>query len=290
MREGAVNHRGRKIWYSVYGEQGSNIPLLVVHGGPGFLSMPQVVEDLAADRRVFFYDQLGCGRSDHAFDASSYTIEYYVEELDSVRRQLELDRVCLVGFSWGTALICSYLLEKRPGGVEGLILSGPLLSTKLWDADQRNNIAKMPAHTKNAIELGEQNADFGEAYQSAMMEYYRKHICRMDPWPDFLLDALGQLNLDVYNTMWGPSEFTITGTLKDLDLVSRLGEISIPTLLTCGDEDEAGVKTVKDFQASFAHAKMAVIPGTSHMHHIEEPEIYKTIVKRFLHDIEMGRQ
>jgi proline iminopeptidase len=282
--EGFIRVDGKNIWYSVYGENQKGTPLLVVHGGPGFLSMPQVVSDLAADRPVYFYDQLGCGNSDRADDNSSYTVDYYVRELEEVRRQLKLDKVYLMGFSWGTALICSFMIDKKPSRVSGLILCGPCLSTQKWYDDQRENIAKMPDEVRNAIETGEKTGDFGDSYQAAMMQYYYKHICRLNPWPDYVNEALSKTNPDVYNTMWGPSEFTATGTLRDFDLTPRLHEIDLPVLLICGDYDEAGVKTVKDYQTAFPNACMAVIPDSAHLHQIEQPEIFKTVVNRFLAD------
>lgn len=282
MREGFVIHDGHRLWYSVYGENLPGTPLLVIHGGPGFLSMPQVVRDLASRRPVYFYDQSGCGRSDRLADVSSYSVEHYVSELGEIRRQLHLDSVYLMGFSWGTTLACSYLIQRGTIGIAGSILCGPYLSTARWDADQRANIALMPKDVRQAIEKGEQKAEYDEPYQAAMMEYYQKHVCRLTPWPDYLQKAFTQLNPDVYNTMWGPSEFTITGTLKNLNLLPQLHKISVPVLLVCGDHDEAGVKTVRDYQAAFPDARMAVIPDSSHLHQIEQPQIFKTIINRFL--------
>ena len=73
-------------------------------------------------------------------------------------------------------------------------------------------------------------------------------------------------------TLWGPSEFTITGKLLNFDILDRLKQIDIPVLLTCGDMDEASPKTVKDYQISFLNASLAVVPNSSHMHQIEQPE------------------
>jgi proline iminopeptidase len=140
----------------------------------------------------------------------------------------------------------------------------------------------MPEDVREAILDGEKKADYGERYQSAMMEYYQKHVCRLAPWPDYLQEALSRLNMDIYLSMWGPSEFTITGSLKDLNLVPELWRIQQPVLLICGDRDEAGVKTVKDYQTAFPEAQMAVIPSASHLHQVEQPEIFKNIVRSFL--------
>ncbi len=89
-----------------------------------------------------------------------------------MQRNLTPDSVCLLAFSWGTALACAYILEKDPAAVKGLILCGPLLSSRRWEADQRENIAHMPIEVRKAIEVGETEADYGDSYQSAMMEYF----------------------------------------------------------------------------------------------------------------------
>ncbi len=284
MRERFIDTSRGRIWCSVHGEEAGGVPLLVLHGGPGFQSMPQTVSDLAKDRPVYFYDQLGCGKSDRPADFR-YSLKNYIEELDEVKSALKLQEVVLMAFSWGCALTCAYMLEKRPDGVKGLILSGPLLSSPLWEKDQRENIATMPEPVIQAIDEGERSQEYTGAYQSAMMDYYKKFVCRMNPWPDSLQAAFESLNMEVYLSMWGPSEFTVTGQLKDLDLSPRLSEISVPVLLTCGDSDEAGVKTLKDFQMAFPNACLSVIPRSGHMHHIEQPEIYKAAVQSYLKEL-----
>lgn len=290
MKEGYLDRKVGKLWYSAYGEESSGTPILALHGGPGFLSMPEVVSDLASERPVYFYDQLGCGRSDRAPDRSWYTVERYVDELAEVRERLGLERVFLMGFSWGTALACAYVLERGLAGVAGLVLCGPFLSTARWDADQRRNIALLPEGSRAAIETGEAAGDFGEAYQAAMMEYYARHVCRLSPWPESLREAFGRLNPEVYNVMWGPSEFTITGTLRDLDLVPDLGRITSPILLVCGDADEADPRTVKEYQLAFPDARMAVLPGASHLCHLEQPELFKAVVGGFLNQVDASQR
>jgi proline iminopeptidase len=286
MREGTVVTANGRIWYAVYGEHRQKTPILVLHGGPGFISMSDGLEPLWQDRPVYFYDQLGCGNSDRAADRGFYSVENYVAELAQVRAALKLDELYLMGFSWGCALACAYMLDNRPGGVKGILLCAPYLSSPAWDADQRRNIVRMPPGIRAAIETGEATGDFGEVYQAAMMCYYEKHVCLLSPWPASLQKSFSRLNADVYHTMWGQSEFTMTGKLKEFDLTPRLPEIAHPVLLTCGDRDEAGVKTVKDFQQRFPDARMAVLPQASHLHQIERPEIFAAVIKDFLRDVD----
>lgn len=284
MHEDYIQTTHGKIWYAVCAEDRTKCPVLVIHGGPGFMSMTDGLEFLWKDRPVYFYDQLGCGRSDRAAKSDFYSVENYIEELEEVRAALGLHDMYLMAFSWGCALACAYTLNKQPAGLKGLMLCAPLISTPAWDADQRRNIEKMPPPIRKAIETGEASGDYGEAYQSAMMAYYEKHVCLLKPWPATLQDAFSKLNADVYNTMWGPSEFTITGKLKNFDLTERLGDIRQPVLLTCGDRDEAGVKTVNDFQERMPCARMAVIPNASHLHQLERPGIFAAVIGDFLRD------
>ena len=283
-RETRIQTSAGSLWHCVYGGDKPGIPLLVLHGGPGFLSMPETVCELGNERPVHFYDQLGCGQSDKASDPSLYTPEGYVRELADVRQALGLDEVCLMGFSWGAMLAGLYLLNEKPTGVKAALFCGPLLSSPAWERDQRAYISRMPQEVQEAIFKGEESHDFGSDYQEAMMAYYRRHLCRLDPWPDFVTDALEKLNMEIYSRLWGQSEFTISGMLKEYDLMRRLHEIEIPVLLTCGDFDEAGVKTVRNCQMAMPNAGMAVLPDTSHLHHIEKPELFLMIVRNFLEE------
>src|SRR5205814_165311 len=95
-------------------------------------------------------------------------------------------------------------------------------------------------------------------------------------------DAIRGANDDVYNVMWGPAEFLLTGNLKDYDSAKRLGEIRIPTLFTCGRYDEATPETTAWYQSLLSGAEMAVFEGSAHMPHLEETESYLHVVRDFL--------
>jgi len=275
-----------RVWACIYGEQTEGVPLLVLHGGPGFLSMPKEISDLASARPVIFYDQLGCGRSDRPNDHSLYTVEHYVHELAQVRERLGIERLYLMGISWGAMLAAEYILRGRPEGVRCLILCGPLLSVPLWERDQRKHLSQMPHEAIRVVAAAEASGDFGEDYQRVMMDYYQRHICRLAPWPDDLMEAFGKLNMDVYLNMWGPSEFTTTGTLKGADLLPRLPEIKQPTLLICGEHDEAAPETVRMYRDRLPRGEMAVMPNASHCHHLEQPALFRSTVIDFMARVE----
>ena len=107
--EGHMDFAGHKTWYRTVGEAASPdaLPLLCLHGGPGATwHHMEPYEALADERRVIFYDQLGCGNSavGEPHEASMWTTELYLSEVEAVRQELGLDRCHVLGHSWGGML------------------------------------------------------------------------------------------------------------------------------------------------------------------------------------------
>jgi len=284
VKEGFVEVSGGKIWYQIVGADQKGIPLLVVHGGPGAPhDYLETLAELADQRPVIFYDQLGCGNSDRPEDESLWSVDRFVEELVTVRSALKLEQIHLLGQSWGTMLSVEYLLRNNPSGIQSLILSAPFLSTPIWAADQRELISKMEPDIQDIILRIEKSGDYdAEEYQEAMMAFYRKHLCRMDPWPKSLLRTMDKMGLGVYEYMWGPSEFTITGTLLDAELTGELKKITVPTLFTCGEYDEATPKSTKLFHSQLPGSEIHIFPDASHQHHIEAQAEYHQLLREWL--------
>src|SRR5207247_9365395 len=127
-------------------------PLLCLHGGPGFThNYLEPLEDLADRRRVIFYDQLGCGRSDRPGDTSLWTVSRFVEELVIVRDALGLDRLHLFGSSWGGMLAMQYALT-RPPGLASLVLSSSPASIPVWAEEANRLRGELPADVQGALD------------------------------------------------------------------------------------------------------------------------------------------
>jgi proline-specific peptidase len=285
--EGFADVPGGRVRYHISGAEESGIPLLVLHGGPGCTS--DYLEPLAAlgGRPVVFYDQLGCGDSDRPDDSSLWTLERYVEELAAVREALGLDCVHILGQSWGTMLAVEYMLTHRPDGVESLVLSAPCLSASRWAADGRRYLRALPEIHRDAILRAEDTGTYDDpAYQEAMMAYYRRHVCRTDPWPDCLMRTFERLNTAIYLQMWGPSEFTITGSLGGFERADRLRKIPVPALFTCGEFDEATPATTAYYHSMMPGSEVAVFDGAAHEHHLEATAAYLAVVREFLAKVE----
>lgn len=282
MEEGYIEVGGKKIWYCVYGKEKAGTPLLVVHGGPGFSTITEGVRELAEDRPVYFYDQLGSARSDKADSIDTYTVGYFIEELDQVRKALGLEQVILLGHSWGGGLVTAYMLERKPEGVASMVLVSPFLSAPAFQMDSIRNFERLPAREKEILERFGEEGNFGQEYQMAMMSYYKTYLCRMKPFPDFLMQAFGTINEEVYGKLWGPSELKLIGTLKDFDLLPDLGQLDLPVLIVGGDHDEVGVEEMRTFQLAIPDSRLAVLPEASHMTYLEQPELFRAVVGGFV--------
>jgi proline-specific peptidase len=284
--EGFVDVSGGRIWYRVVGS-GPGTPLLLLHGGPGVPSVYlKPLEALADERPVFFYDQLGSGQSDRPKDSSLWTIDRFVNEVAQVRKALGLDQIHLFGHSWGSMLAASYMLT-RPSGVRSLVLASAPMSVPRYAQEARDLLTTLPEATRTAIEAHERDGSFDSPeYQAAMMEFYKLYLARRQPWSAEIEKTFAELNPDVYVYMQGPSEFTITGTIKDYDVTGRLKEITVPTLFTAGEYDEVRPETVRLYQSLVPGSQLAVIENAAHLTMQDEPERYQQVLREFLHKVE----
>ncbi len=286
-REGKIAVRGGNIWYRIEGVYKTAVPLLSLHGGPG--APHDYLEPLVAlsdERPVVFYDQLGCGLSDRPDDNSLWTVERFVDELSQLRRDLDLREVHILGQSWGSMLAAQYYFSHPPG-IRSLIFSGPALSAQRFAEDTRDLLKHLPDEMQKAVSEAEESGDYSSLeYQNAIDEFYKRFMCRIDPWPDCMNRTIEGMGQAVYEYMWGPSEFTATGILKDFDCTNRLDEIEVPVLYTCGRYDEATPETTEFYRSRTPISEITVIEDASHEHHLEKPEEYLSVVRDFLRRVE----
>jgi proline-specific peptidase len=291
-REGTIPFHGYHTWYRIVGddEDPGRLPLLVLHGGPG--APHDYLEPLEAmartGRRVVFYDQLGCGHSDQPHDPTLWTVGLFVEEVGAIRQALGLARLHLLGQSWGGMLAMEYALTQ-PDGLASLIVADSPASIPQWSAEANRLRAELPpAIQQTLLEHEAAGTTDSPAYQEAMLVYYRRHVCRVDPWPDYVVRTFDQLSRspEVYHTMNGPSEFHVTGTLKEWSIVDRLGEIRVPTLLLSGRYDEATPAIVETIHQGIVGSQWVIFEQSSHVPHVEETERYLAVLSDFLARIE----
>lgn len=284
VEEGRIAFRGYETWYRrLRADEPVGAPLLCLHGGPGSTHLGfEALDALADERDVVVYDQLGCGKSSQPSDPSLWTVELYVAEVAAVRDALGLDRVHLLGHSWGGMLALEVALTQ-PDGLERLVLSSTLSSAQLWASEAQRLRAELLADVRAVLEAHEAAGTVDDpAYEAAVRAYLARHLCRLDPWPEVVEELLRVTRDEVYTTMWGPNEMIPTGTLADWDVTPRLGEICVPTLVLCGRHDEATPHQAEVIAGGIPGASIVVFEESAHMTLVEEPERYVAVVRDFL--------
>lgn len=241
---------------------------------------------------TIFYDQFGNGKSTHVADRkgdnSLFTTDLYKRELDNLIDHLKLRQkgFSLLGHSWGGMLASMYATDHHAdSGLKSIIISNSPASMKLWVEAATKLRAKMPDVDAILTKCEKEGRTEGDKeYETASIEFYKKHVCRIWPFPDAMNIALHRIEEDptVYHTMNGPNEFYIVGNLKEWSVIPDLPKITVNTLLINGEHDEAADSTVAPFFNGIKKVKWRTMAGCSHMAFMEDNEAYVETVNDFL--------
>jgi L-proline amide hydrolase len=285
--EGDADFRGYRTWYRVVGNLSAGaIPLLALHGGPGSThNYFGPLEQLAEERPVVVYDQIGCGNSDRPQDIE-WTVEVFREEVTALRSQLGLGSIHLLGTSWGGMLALEHVLSGAEG-IVGLILSSTLASVDDWAAEQRILRDALPPEVVEVLDRHERAGTFDDPeYERAMEVYFDRHFYR-GPKPRPELERMAaQKATDVYRAMQGPNEWTVTGAIKGWDVRGRLGEIGLPTLVIRGRHDMCTDRIAAALVNGIKGAREVVLEDSSHTPVLEESDKYLEAISAFMKDAE----
>ena len=285
-----IDDAGHRIHYEVYGDGPES--LVGLHGGPGAgaASLRRLAELAGDSIRVVLYDQLGCGSSDRPADPSLWMIDRFVDELESVRRQLDLGVVHLLGRSWGSFLGLQYTLD-HPESVRTLMVcsAGASVADEVVGLERvRACLGQQPLATLRRYEAA---ADFSNPeYTSILHRIYAHHVRRCTPFDERRsLDELGAFLADTtdlgpaFEVMWGPNELLCTGNLRAWDVTDRLGEIAVPVLIVAGWFDAVGLDAVRKIAALVPDNECVILGNSSHALLLEkEADLYLCIVRDFL--------
>ena len=176
--------------------------------------------------------------------------------------------------------------SRRP---VSLILANSLSNTAQWIEEANRLCSELPSYVRQILDKQEGAGNTGNAsHERAMMFFYRRHLCRKEPWPECLLRTFRKMaeNPEVYKVMWGSSEFHVTGKLKNWDIWQRLHEIQLPTLLMSGRYDESTPAINELLHKGIPGSKWVIFEHSSHMPHIEETERFLQVLDEFLRETE----
>jgi proline iminopeptidase len=209
--------------------------------------------------------------------------------VEEVRKGLGLDNFYLFGHSWGSMLAMEYM-QKYPSHAKGLILSNMTasigsylpyvdsLKKKFFSADDLRKFDSLDRLQKY---------DSPEYQDLLMNDLYSHTICSLNPWPEPLMRVFKKANFTIYIQMQGVDEFHVTGAaFKDWDMWDRLKNITAPTLVIGGMNDEMNPADMKREGELIPNSRTYLCPNGSHMAMYDDHENYFRELIRFLKDVD----
>jgi proline iminopeptidase len=269
------------VWTKRIGNN-PKIKLLLLNGGPGMShEYFEAMESFLPNEGIEFiyYDQLGTGFSDNPNDTTMWDLPRYVEEVEQVRKALNLtkDNFYLLGHSWGGILGMQYAL-KYQDNLKGLIVSNMMASCPKYGEYSKVLAKQMPQDVLKTVKDLEAKKDYtNPKYMGLLMEnFYNKHILRMPvaQWPEPVNRSMGRLNSSLYITMQGPSELGISGKLTNWDVSKELPNITVPTLVIGAKYDTMDPEYMKWMATQFKNGSYLYCANGSHMSLYDDQETY----------------
>ena len=285
------------LWTKRIGNN-SKIKVLLLNGGPGAThEYFECFENFLPKEGIEFiyYDQLGTGRSTNPMDTSYWDLARYVEEVETVRKALNLnkDNFYLLGHSWGGILAMEYAVKYK-ANLKGLIISNMMASCPAYDKYAEEVLApQMESSVLNEIRALEAANDFGNPrYMEILIpNFYEKHVCRIpaQDWPEPMSRSLNQTNQSLYVTMQGPSEFGLSGKLEQWNRMDDLKHIKAPTLVIGATHDTMDPAYMEKMANSMENGSFLLCPKGSHMCMYDDQERYMYGLIKFLKESSEGQ-
>jgi proline iminopeptidase len=191
--------------------------------------------------------------------------------------------VIVSGYSWGGTVALEYALTHPDHGVKALVLGSPLLGTARWMADADTLVMALPEAQRRAIAVADSTGNYDTPeFKAANDTFSARHVARPGATLTFPECESVKGSTAIYRYMWGPSEFRATGTLRDYDRTTRLGELRLPVLLLAGEHDEARPSTMHEFARKIPGAEVVIVPNAGHRLLVDAPDVVTSAIRDFL--------
>ncbi len=277
---GLKNINGTQIYFNIIGK---GDPLVIVHGGPGLAHnyLYEPFKQLADSYTLIFYDQRGCGNSSAINPDDSVKMNTLVEDLEQIRKEFRIEKLNLIGQSWG-ALISIEYCYKYPENVKQLLLlePGPGSSEYLGEF-QQTIMNRLSDKDKNRIIEISQNPEL--RYNPVLFNEFMNLR-----YKGYSLDSLyvEKMHMNYFDSSKVVKFFSSSATfapyLMSFNLYEKMKKIDLPVLIIHGEYDPIPNSAIERMSESFSNAELHIIKGSGHFVHIEKPEEYFSIVRLFL--------
>ena len=283
-----VSVNGKKIWYE---SEGKGEPLLLIAGGPGFSHayFHPFFSALASSNRIIYFDAFGTGKSERAKSVKEYSLAQDVEDLESLRKALKLDKITVLGHSYG-GFVAQLYAAKYPDSVKRLVLantfpSGDTLQSLQdnFNGDIRNQLPEVWSKVEQVRAKGflSSSKEHQEVYAvpPTFSFFYNPENARLLP-----ITEPNLYNSDLWYAMAGEdADFVVKGELARFDVKQQLKKIGIPMLILAGRFDRmVPPRITVQYKNLVPQAKFIMFEKSGHFPFIEENEKTLTALRAFL--------
>lgn len=255
---------------------GEGPPVIILHGGPGAdhgYLLPGF-DTLALGRELVYYDQRGGGRSPVARDVPVGWREH-VADLEALRQLWALDRLVILGYSWGGLLAQLYATE-HPDRVERLALVCPAPS---WRA-ARDEFERRFAERSLAPELMAERLALRESgLRERDPRAYERRLFELAVVPYFY-DRARARDLTPFRVV-GRTQQEVWRSLNDYDLRPALRRLRLPAFVLHGEDDPIPIEASRE-TAALLGAEFHALDRCGHCPHVERLEDFRRLLDAFL--------
>lgn len=274
-----------------YRDIGQGPPIILLHGGPDFdhnYLLPDM-DRLADTFRLIYYDQRGRGKSGGNVQPDEVTLQSEMDDLERVREYFHLESTAVLGHSWGGLLAMEYAI-RHPDRVSHLILMNTApachddyrLFRKERHKSAPGDIAQLEALASSAT--------YAEGDLATDAAYYRIHFRETLRQPEQRENLTERLRANVtpagilkaraieerlYHETW---------VLSDYDLLPKLKQLRIPTLVICGAHDLIPVECSIHIAEALPGARLVALRDCGHFSYLERPDLVRNALAEFFHD------
>lgn len=282
---------GAKLWVLTVGE---GEPLIIIPGGPGgnhyaYRSFDSL--SVKGKIRLIYFDAFGRGKSDTAKNVKEYTLARDIEDIEGLRKALNLDKVSLLGHSYGSLVAQGYAL-KYGQHTSHLIIANGFHSFAMWQEndDNSNHEIKtnypevweelMAARKKGAISSSQNHQDiYGRVPYGFLYAYNPDKFARSTraPYPN-------PFNTKLYYQMVGKDgDFVVGNDIGHFDFRKQLKNLKMPVLIIAGRYDRVAVPWMQVLYKKYCpQARFVMFEKSGHNPQVEEPEKEFPIIIDFL--------
>jgi proline iminopeptidase len=283
VKETFVQVKGAKLFCRVMGKGN---PIIVVHGGPGLSQdylQPQL-QKLAEGHQVIFYDQRGSGESVGEADSKNIQMDTFVEDLEGIRNAFGLNKVTVLGHSFGGLLAMEYAIA-HPEAIDKLVIvsSSPGSSDDFAQflAEWNKRVSPYFKEMQKIEETQAFKEGDSETVANLFKLMFNNYCFNADDVAKLSLKISSQGNVNGRRTN---KLFQKNFYSKPFNIFENLQKLNCKTLIVHGDVDVVPLSTAENLHKNIKNSQFVVIKDCGHFPYVEKPQEFFDSVQNFLED------